>query len=110
MQLTQNVGTVDRILRIVAGVSILGLALAGIPAAPLAWGTATVAVVLLVTGTTGFCPLPGFWVAASTPERRSAEITRFCSRMNRFDAPMDLRPPFAAVADLPRELGFSTKW
>lgn len=57
MQLTQNVGTVDRILRIVAGVSILGLALAGIPAAPLAWGTATVAVVLLVTGTTGFCPL-----------------------------------------------------
>ena len=52
-----NIGTIDRILRIVAGVSILGLALAGIPAAPLAWGTAAVAVVLLVTGTTGFCPL-----------------------------------------------------
>lgn len=57
MQLPPNVGTIDRILRIVAGVSILGLALAGIPGAPLAWATATVAVILLATGTTGFCPL-----------------------------------------------------
>jgi hypothetical protein len=57
MHLTQNVGTVDRILRIVAGVSILGLTLGGIPAAPLASATAAVGIILLVTGTTGFCPL-----------------------------------------------------
>jgi hypothetical protein len=57
MQLTQNVGTIDRFLRIVAGITILGLAVAGIPGAPVAWATATVAVILLATGMTGFCPL-----------------------------------------------------
>jgi hypothetical protein len=57
MQLTQNVGTLDRFLRIVAGITILGLAVAGIPGAPVAWATVTVAGILLATGTTGFCPL-----------------------------------------------------
>lgn len=57
MQLTQNVGKLDRFLRIVAGITILSLAVAGIPGAPVAWATVTVAVILLATGTTGFCPL-----------------------------------------------------
>jgi hypothetical protein len=57
MQLTQNVGTLDRFLRIVAGITIVGMAVAGIPGAPVAWASVTVAVILLATGTMGFCPL-----------------------------------------------------
>jgi hypothetical protein len=57
MRLTKNVGTLDRVLRIAAGITLVGLAVAGIPAAPVAWATVSVAAVLLATGTTGFCPL-----------------------------------------------------
>ena len=57
MRITKNVGTVDRILRVAAGVTLVGLAVVGIPAAPVAWATVSVALILLATGTTGFCPL-----------------------------------------------------
>lgn len=57
MNLTKNVGTLDRVLRIAAGITVVGLAVAGIPGAPVAWATLSVAVILLATGTTGFCPL-----------------------------------------------------
>ena len=57
MRITKNVGTIDRILRMAGGTTLVGLAVAGIPAAPLVWATVSVAVILLATGTTGFCPL-----------------------------------------------------
>ncbi|MFA5529284.1 MAG: DUF2892 domain-containing protein [Thiohalomonadaceae bacterium] len=48
----QNVGGMDKTLRIVAGVALIGLTLAGtLPA----WGW--IGVVPLATGLMGFCPL-----------------------------------------------------
>ena len=46
-----NVGGIDRILRIVAGLVLIGLAIAGI-GAPWTW----IGVVPLVTGVFSFCP------------------------------------------------------
>jgi len=57
MQLHLNVGTIDRIVRIAVGAVLIGLAFAGIPAAPLLWVSAVVGAILLATGLTGFCPL-----------------------------------------------------
>jgi hypothetical protein len=57
MNLPRNVGTADRFLRIAGGVVLLALALVGIPAAPLAYVAAIVGVILLATGTVGFCPI-----------------------------------------------------
>lgn len=47
-----NVGGVDKILRIVAGLVLIGLAIAGI-GAPWTW----IGVVPLATGLVNFCPL-----------------------------------------------------
>jgi hypothetical protein len=57
MNFQQNVGPIDRALRLVAAVALAGLAVAGIPAAPAVYATVTVAVILAATGLTGFCPL-----------------------------------------------------
>ena len=46
-----NVGTVDRVLRVLAGLGLIGAALSGIIGV---WGW--VGVVLLATGTFGSCP------------------------------------------------------
>lgn len=47
-----NVGGADRVLRIVAGVALIGMAIAGI-GLPWTW----IGVVPLATGLTKFCPL-----------------------------------------------------
>lgn len=49
--MTPNVGTLDRVLRIVAGVVLIGLALAGVIGA---WGW--IGLVPLATGLLRFCP------------------------------------------------------
>jgi hypothetical protein len=49
--MTPNVGTLDRVLRIVAGLVLIGLALAGVSGA---WGW--IGVVPLATGLLRFCP------------------------------------------------------
>ncbi|WP_234192057.1 YgaP family membrane protein [Pseudacidovorax sp. NFM-22] len=49
--MTPNVGTLDRVLRIVAGLVLIGLALAGVIGA---WGW--IGVVPLATGLLRFCP------------------------------------------------------
>jgi hypothetical protein len=46
-----NVGTVDRAIRVVAGLALIGLTLAGMIGA---WGW--IGVVPLLTGSIGFCP------------------------------------------------------
>jgi hypothetical protein len=57
MKLTTNEAPIDRIIRIVAGIGLAGLALAGAVAAPLLYVVWLVAAILLVTGIVGFCPL-----------------------------------------------------
>lgn len=50
--MTKNVGTLDRTLRIVAGLALIGLTLTGTIGA---WGW--LGLVLLATGTIGYCPV-----------------------------------------------------
>jgi hypothetical protein len=57
MKIQQNVGTADRFLRVALAVAIGALAVAGTIAAPLSYFAAALAAILLVTGTTGFCPI-----------------------------------------------------
>ncbi len=47
-----NVGTVDRVIRVIVGVVLIGLALVG-PKTPWGW----IGVIPLVTGLIGYCPL-----------------------------------------------------
>ncbi len=49
--MNKNVGNIDKILRIVAGVALIGLSLAGVIGV---WGW--IGVVPLVTGLIGWCP------------------------------------------------------
>ena len=57
MKLTSNESQIDRIIRIVLGIGLAGLALAGSVAAPLLYVVWLVAAVLVFTGIVGFCPL-----------------------------------------------------
>jgi hypothetical protein len=57
MKLPTNVGSIDRLIRIVLGIGLAAIALGASLAAPLlvvVWVTAAIA---LVTGAIGFCPL-----------------------------------------------------
>ncbi len=53
--MTINVGTVDRILRVIAGVILIALALGYIPNYQSVWGW--VGIVPLATGLLGTCPV-----------------------------------------------------
>ena len=57
MKLTTNESPIDRIIRIVLGIGLAALALAGGVATPLLYVVWLVAALLLVTGVVGFCPL-----------------------------------------------------
>lgn len=57
MKLQVNESTPDRIIRIVIGLALFALAIAGIVSGPLAMLAGVVAAILLVTGIIGFCPL-----------------------------------------------------
>lgn len=52
----KNEASWDRIVRVVAGVALVGFGL-GAFASPWSWIAAVVGAVLLVTGIVGFCPL-----------------------------------------------------
>jgi hypothetical protein len=52
-----NEGTVDRIIRVVLGIVLLALGLFGVVSGVLAYVFYALAVVLIVTGIAGFCPL-----------------------------------------------------
>jgi hypothetical protein len=57
MQLTQNVGTLDRIARLGLG-AVLGVVfLAGIVAAPLSYLVGALSVIMFATSALGFCPI-----------------------------------------------------
>jgi hypothetical protein len=57
MKLPTNVGSIDRLIRIVLGIGLVALALAGSLAAPLVVVVWLAAAIALVTGAIGFCPL-----------------------------------------------------
>ena len=57
MKFTINEAPIDRIIRIVVGIGLAALALAGTVTAPLLYLVWLVAAILLVTGIVGFCPL-----------------------------------------------------
>jgi hypothetical protein len=71
MKLPVNVGSVDRIIRIVLGVGLVAVAFGGSLAWPLLGVTWLVAAIMLVTGAIGLCPLY-FVLGISTAGNRLA--------------------------------------
>ena len=57
MKLGQNESTIDRVIRVIAGLVLVALAVAGLVAAPWTYALWAVAAILLITGAVGFCPL-----------------------------------------------------
>ena len=57
MKFSRNESPIDRIIRIVLGIGLAGLALAGAVSAPVLYLVWAVAAIALVTGFVGFCPL-----------------------------------------------------
>lgn len=62
-----NVGGIDKALRIVAGLVLIGLAIAGI-GSPWTW----IGVVPLLTGLVGFCPVYPLLGLSTCPMKQSA--------------------------------------
>ncbi len=57
MKFSANESPADRIIRIVVGLGLVGLAVTGAVTAPLLYVVWVIATVALVTGIVGFCPL-----------------------------------------------------
>jgi hypothetical protein len=57
MNFSTNESTIDRIVRVVVGIALAALAIAGSLAAPLLYVVWAVAAIALITGVVGFCPL-----------------------------------------------------
>lgn len=55
--MTRNVGSTDRIVRVLIGVVALIVAFAGMLTLTWSWAVGIVGGVLLLTGVVGFCPL-----------------------------------------------------
>jgi hydrogenase/urease accessory protein HupE len=70
MDLHQNVGMVDRGVRIALGVVLAGIFVAGLAAAPLSYLVALVAAIALLTGLVGFCPLYALLHIGTRPAAR----------------------------------------
>ena len=71
MKLQTNVGPIDRIIRVVLGIGLAGIALAGSISAPLVVVVWALAAIALVTGAVGFCPLYHLF-GISTAGKRTA--------------------------------------
>jgi len=70
MKLQTNESTPDRIIRVVLGVALLALALAGIVSGPAAILATVVGATALVTGIVGFCPLYAILRVSTKPATR----------------------------------------
>jgi len=57
MNFSPNESSIDRIVRLVAGIALAVLAIAGSLAAPIVYVVWAVAAILVITGAVGFCPL-----------------------------------------------------
>lgn len=70
MQLHSNVGTVDRVVRLVVAAGLIALAIFGGLSTPLVWISAAVAAILAITAFAGFCPLYAVLRLSTRPVRR----------------------------------------
>jgi hypothetical protein len=70
MKFGTNEGTIDRIVRIVLGIALAAVALAGAVSAPLLYAVWVVAAIALVTGVVGFCPLYALFRVSTRPAAR----------------------------------------
>jgi hypothetical protein len=70
VKLQTNEAPVDRIVRIVAGLGLVALALSGWLAAPAVYVVWLVAAIALATGIVGFCPLYALLRFGTAPARR----------------------------------------
>ena len=57
MKFAMNVGSIDRVARIVLGIGLAAVAFGGLVAGPILAAAWVVAGIALVTGVIGFCPL-----------------------------------------------------
>jgi hypothetical protein len=67
MRLHRNVGTTDRVVRIIAGLALAVALVAGTISGPLTAVVGLVAAVLVVTGAIGFCPLYALFRISTRP-------------------------------------------
>ena len=70
MQFHQNVGSIDRVVRLIVGVALAALAVFGGLSTPLVWISAAVAAIMVITAFTGFCPLYAALRLSTRPVRR----------------------------------------
>lgn len=66
-----NEGTIDRALRVIAGLVLIGLAATGTLVGVWVWIGAVIGVVLLLTGAIGFCPAYGIFGMSTCPMKKS---------------------------------------
>jgi len=65
-----NEAPLDRVIRVVAGIALLGIAVLGVIASPLSLVAGAVGVILVATGVTGFCPLYALFGVSTCPVKR----------------------------------------
>lgn len=70
MKLQQNMGPIDRALRVTVGVLLATAIVAGLVAAPWGYVAGALSAIMLLTGATGFCPLYAVF-RISTRHRRA---------------------------------------
>ena len=70
MKLQINEAPIDRAIRIVLGLALAAVGVAGVVAAPTVYATSVVAAVLLLTGIVGFCPLYAILRLSTAPAKR----------------------------------------
>jgi hypothetical protein len=71
VKLTQNVGTIDRIARLALAVVLGAAFLTGAVAAPLGYVAAVLAVTMLATALSGFCPIYSLLRIRTCPIQRT---------------------------------------
>ena len=71
MKIPQNVGPIDRLIRLATGVALVAVALGGVVSAPAVYVAWVLAAVMLATGAIGFCPLYAL-LHVSTADNRIA--------------------------------------
>jgi hypothetical protein len=66
-----NEGTIDRVLRVIAGLILIGLAVAGTLTGTWVWVGGVVGAVLLLTGLVGMCPAYAIFGISTCPMKKS---------------------------------------
>ncbi len=70
MKLQVNEGPIDRAVRVIAGIALLGAAVLGVVAAPLSLVAGVLGTILVATGALGFCPIYAAFGVNTCPAKR----------------------------------------